>query len=84
MTTVVRLDDRLVTLVKGAPETILQNSTHYLAADGSSKPLTHEARQAVEAALRDSAGRAMRTLALRLCTAAGRDTGHRRGTPETA
>ncbi len=63
MSTVVRHDDRLVTLVKGAPEALLQGSTHYLAADGSTKPWTAEAKQAAEDALRDAAGQAMRTLA---------------------
>jgi Ca2+-transporting ATPase len=62
MTTVVRRDGRLVTLVKGAPEAVLKSSTYYLAADCSPKAWTPEARQAADDALRDSAGRAMRTL----------------------
>jgi Ca2+-transporting ATPase len=62
MTTVIPYGDQLVTLVKGAPEWILQRSTHYLTADGRTEPWTPEARRAVEEALRDSAGQAMRTL----------------------
>jgi P-type Ca2+ transporter type 2C len=63
MTTVVRYGDRLVTLVKGAPEWVLEQSTHYQAADGSVRDWTPEARRAVEAQLRDAAASAMRTLA---------------------
>ena len=62
MTTVVRHGDRLATLVKGAPERLLEASTHYLTADGSSQPWTPEAKQVVEAALREAASQAMRTL----------------------
>jgi Ca2+-transporting ATPase len=62
MTTVIQYGEQLVTLVKGAPEWVLERSTHYQAADGSVHPWTPEGRQAVEAALRDSAGQAMRTL----------------------
>ncbi len=63
MTTVVRDGDRLVVLAKGSPEWLLEHSTHYQAADGAAREWTPEAREAVRAALRDSAGRAMRTLA---------------------
>jgi Ca2+-transporting ATPase len=63
MTTVIRWGDRLVSLVKGAPEWVLEQSRHYLAADGSEREWTREARQAVTERLRDSADRAMRTLA---------------------
>jgi Ca2+-transporting ATPase len=63
MTTVIRYGDRLVALVKGAPEWLLGQSTHYQASDGTTRPWTDEARQAVQASLRDSAGQAMRTLA---------------------
>jgi P-type Ca2+ transporter type 2C len=63
MTTVVRYGERLLTLAKGAPEWILHNSTHYLGPDGSASPWTPEAKQAVEAQLRDAASQAMRTLA---------------------
>ncbi len=63
MTTVVRYGDRLVVLAKGAPEWLLVHSTHYQAADGSVREWTPEAREAVRTALRDSSGRAMRTLA---------------------
>src|SRR5262249_154175 len=63
MTTVMRCADQLVVLVKGAPEWVLAQCTQYQTADGTRRPWTPEARQAAEAALRDSAGRAMRTLA---------------------
>lgn len=63
MTTVIRYGDRLVTLAKGAPEWVLENSTHYQTADGQSLPWTPEAKEAVENAIRDSASQAMRTLA---------------------
>jgi P-type Ca2+ transporter type 2C len=63
MTTVVRYGERLVALVKGAPEWLLGQSTHYQASDGTTRPWTDEARQALQASLRDSAGQAMRTLA---------------------
>jgi Ca2+-transporting ATPase len=62
MTTVVRHGDRLVTLVKGAPEWVLEQSTHYLAGDGGVRAWTDEARQAVQERLRDSSSQAMRTL----------------------
>jgi Ca2+-transporting ATPase len=62
MTTVVRYGQRLVALVKGAPEWVLEQSTHYQTADGSTRPWTPAVRQAVHDALRDSAGKAMRTL----------------------
>jgi Ca2+-transporting ATPase len=62
MTTAVEYGDRLVSLVKGAPEWVLEHSTHYQAADGSAREWTAEARAAVQAALKDSASQAMRTL----------------------
>jgi Ca2+-transporting ATPase len=63
MTTVIRSGDRLVTLAKGAPEWLLENSAHYLTSDGSVRAWTPEARRAVEGSLRDAASQAMRTLA---------------------
>src|SRR5262245_7776622 len=63
MTTVIRYGERLVVLAKGAPEWVLEQSTHYQAADGTVKDWTAEARQQVETQLRDSAAQAMRTLA---------------------
>jgi Ca2+-transporting ATPase len=62
MTTVVK-NGKLRVLVKGAPEWVIANTTHYQTADGEAKPWTPEARQAVEAAIKDSASHAMRTLA---------------------
>src|SRR5262249_13501748 len=63
MTTVIPYGQRLVVLAKGAPEWVLDNSTSYQAADGTTRPWSPEARAAVESALRDSTGQAMRTLA---------------------
>jgi Ca2+-transporting ATPase len=63
MSTVARCGGSLVVLAKGAPEWVLAQSTHYQAADGTARPWTPEARKAVDESLRDSASRAMRTLA---------------------
>ncbi|HWG43337.1 MAG TPA: cation-translocating P-type ATPase, partial [Gemmataceae bacterium] len=63
MTTVAQYGERLVALVKGAPEWLLERSTHYQAADGSAREWTNETRAAVQAALKDAASQAMRTLA---------------------
>jgi Ca2+-transporting ATPase len=63
MSTVARCGGSLEVLAKGAPEWVLAQSTHYQGSDGQAHPWTAEARRAVEQALRDSAGRAMRTLA---------------------
>ncbi len=62
MTTVTRVGDKLVTLVKGAPEMILEHCDRYLAPDGSVRPLP-EVREQLTANLRGAAGDAMRTLA---------------------
>ena len=63
MTTVIHYGDRLVSLVKGAPEWVLEHSTHYQTADGTPREWTTEARSAVQTYLKDSASQAMRTLA---------------------
>jgi Ca2+-transporting ATPase len=63
MTSVVRHGGRLVSLAKGAPEWVLEHSTHYLAADGGVRPWTPEARAAALAVVRESSAQAMRTLA---------------------
>jgi Ca2+-transporting ATPase len=63
MTTVVELGGGLVALAKGAPEWVLEHSSHYLAGDGTAREWTPAAKEAVAAALRDAAGQAMRTLA---------------------
>jgi Ca2+-transporting ATPase len=62
MTTVVQHGDRLVSLVKGAPEWLLERSTQYQSGDGTAREWTSEARAAVQTWLKDSAGQAMRTL----------------------
>ncbi len=63
MTTVIRYGDRLVALVKGAPEWVLANSDYVLGADGQLTPCTEAKRQMVRVRLQEAAGRAMRTLA---------------------
>jgi Ca2+-transporting ATPase len=68
MTSVVRYvgadgSPRVVVLAKGAPEWVLQQSTQYRAADGTSQSWTAEAKQKVQECLHDSASQAMRTLA---------------------
>jgi Ca2+-transporting ATPase len=63
MTTVIRWGERCVVLVKGASEWLLEQSAEYLADDGTVRAWTPEARQVVQEQLRDSAARAMRTLA---------------------
>jgi Ca2+-transporting ATPase len=63
MTTVIRYGERLVALMKGAPEIVLEHTTHYLTADGRVVPWDTAARDALQAYLRDSARQAMRTLA---------------------
>jgi Ca2+-transporting ATPase len=63
MTTVTRCGDRLIVLVKGAPEWVMEQTTKYLAAQGETRPWTAPDREQVQAQLRDSAGQAMRTLA---------------------
>jgi Ca2+-transporting ATPase len=63
MTTVIRRGGELVALVKGAPEWVLERSTHYLAADADAREWTPAARAAVDDQLRDTTGQAMRVLA---------------------
>jgi len=63
MTTVIPYGDKLVSLVKGAPERLLERSTHYLDAGGAVREWTAKARAAVQTCLKDSASQAMRTLA---------------------
>ncbi len=62
MTTVAPVDGNPHVLVKGAPEAILDLCDRYLDGDGVIKPLSPEILAAIQANLRESAGRAMRTL----------------------
>ena len=79
MTTVIRHGDRLVVLVKGAPEWVLEQSTHYQTGRRyESRRGRRRRRQAVQASCRDSAGQAMRTLAFGLRRAAAGHPGRRR------
>lgn len=63
MTTIISLGERLICLVKGAPEKVISECTHYLADDGSICPWTEPMRHVVEEQIREAAGEAMRTLA---------------------
>ncbi|HRF43361.1 MAG TPA: calcium-translocating P-type ATPase, PMCA-type [Candidatus Competibacteraceae bacterium] len=54
--------DRALTLVKGAPEVILRNCTHYLDAEGNTVDLSDPS--ALDAAMRELSSRAMRLLAV--------------------
>ncbi|MGB5063815.1 MAG: calcium-translocating P-type ATPase, PMCA-type [Candidatus Competibacter sp.] len=54
--------DRTLTLVKGAPEVILQNCAHCLDADGNTVDLGNQ--DALQAAMRELSSRAMRLLAV--------------------
>jgi Ca2+-transporting ATPase len=62
MTTVINYGGQIVVLVKGASEVMLAGTSMYLAADGSQKPWTADAKAAAETWVKDSAGQAMRTL----------------------
>jgi len=62
MTTVIKYGDRLIVLMKGASEIILEKTTQYQGADGTVKSWTPEERAKAEAWIKDSASQAMRTL----------------------
>jgi Ca2+-transporting ATPase len=63
MTTVTAVDGQPVVLVKGAPEMLLEHSTHYQTPDGLVQPLTAAVREAIRQQLSAAAAEAMRTLA---------------------
>lgn len=63
MTTVISYGGRMTALVKGAPEVILQMTTHYLTADGTVRPWDESAKNGLMKALSEATGQAMRTLA---------------------
>jgi Ca2+-transporting ATPase len=63
MTTVIQYGQRVVALVKGAPEWIIERSTHFLGQGGAVREWTPDARLALRTALSAAAGQAMRTLA---------------------
>jgi P-type Ca2+ transporter type 2C len=62
MTTVVEHRGVLMSLVKGAPEIVLEHCTHYLAMDGKICELSEAIRQSIAAGLQDASSHAMRTL----------------------
>jgi Ca2+-transporting ATPase len=63
MTSVVRHGERMVSLVKGAPEWVLEHSSQYLPHYGGPRTWTPEARETAARWVREAAGQAMRTLA---------------------
>jgi Ca2+-transporting ATPase len=63
MTIVIRHGGGLAALMKGAPEIVMEHTTHYLAADGSVRPWDDAAKLAVLTYQRESARKSMRTLA---------------------
>jgi Ca2+-transporting ATPase len=63
MTTVIKYGGGLVSLIKGAPEWLLTQATHYLTPDGQVRELTNDLRLTVLDQLKAVAARAMRTLA---------------------
>lgn len=63
MTTVVKVDGRAVTLVKGAPEVLLEQCQRYTETDGTVHDLTPARRAEILAQITAAAADAMRTLA---------------------
>jgi P-type Ca2+ transporter type 2C len=63
MTTVVRHSDAYVALVKGAPEVLIDSCKEYVDADGSTRTLNAELKDAIQKKLQESAAKSMRTLA---------------------
>jgi Ca2+-transporting ATPase len=70
MTTVVRLNDELVALVKGAPEALLDSCGEYLDVDGVQRELSDDLRRAIRLRLNGAAEMAMRTLAFAIASVA--------------
>ncbi|HTL28233.1 MAG TPA: calcium-translocating P-type ATPase, PMCA-type, partial [Tepidisphaeraceae bacterium] len=66
MTTVVRAGDRLIALVKGAPEIVLDRSKQTLDSDGAARNLDEQAKDAIKAQLTTAAEQAIRTLGFAL------------------
>src|SRR5262249_25923520 len=63
MTSVIKYGDKLVALVKGSPEWVLEQSTAYQTADGSARPWTPHLRADVLDRLAEASAQAIRTLA---------------------
>jgi Ca2+-transporting ATPase len=64
MTVILEEERQKVAYVKGAPEVILERSTHYLDGDNAVKRLEQEQKAAFEEAYKAYAGKGLRTLAL--------------------
>ncbi|MFM7151302.1 MAG: calcium-translocating P-type ATPase, PMCA-type [Gemmataceae bacterium] len=62
MTTIIRMDGKLVVLVKGAPEWVLDSSASVMSDNGSVKALTQKGKEEILDRLQDAASQAMRTL----------------------
>jgi Ca2+-transporting ATPase len=63
MVTLIQSGGQLLALVKGAPEWLLPQTTHFLTPDGTSQPWNDDDRKSVDGQLREAAGGSMRTLA---------------------
>ena len=63
MTTLTHVGGKLIALVKGAPEMVLDRCTRALDADGSTRELTASVRERIRDQLTAASGEAMRTLA---------------------
>jgi P-type Ca2+ transporter type 2C len=63
MTTLASIAGTAVSLVKGAPEVILQRSNRIMEADGTVRPMLDEDRKRINEQLQQTSGQAMRTLA---------------------
>jgi Ca2+-transporting ATPase len=63
MTSVVRYRDWLAVLVKGAPDWLLEQCSHYQTTDGAVRELTQVVRDAIRQRLSETTAQAMRTLA---------------------
>jgi Ca2+-transporting ATPase len=64
MTVILKAEDQKTAYVKGAPEVILDRSTHYLDGEGEVRPLEKEQKESFLQAYRELAGKGLRTLAL--------------------
>ena len=64
MSTMHRVDGRLVLMVKGAPEELVERCTRILVGDGTERPLDDDARAVLLETAGAAAGKGMRTIAL--------------------
>ncbi len=64
MTTVHRVGNKLHAYMKGAPEVVIERCTHYIAPDGTVKPLTEEVKRQFLKKAEEYADKALRLLAI--------------------